>query len=115
MAESFSLLQTLTFLLKCAKRPPIELATLPVLIKFSPLRESSLLVNQSHPIITTNVRRTNRMPTAAAGLFLVDFVIRPFFKIYEKMPLVMLLVCLVLYGIVAYFVLKSAFLADQQH
>jgi hypothetical protein len=55
------------------------------------------------------------MPTAAAGLFLVDFVIRPFFKIYEKMPLVMLLLCLVLYGIVAYFVLKSAFLADQHH
>ena len=44
---------------------------------------------------------------------MVDFVFRPFAKIYEKMPIVMLLACLVLYGIVGYFVLKSVYFADQ--
>jgi len=53
------------------------------------------------------------MPTAAAGLFVIDFLVRPFFKIYEKMPIVMLLVTLLLYGIVGYIVLKSVYLADQ--
>ena len=52
------------------------------------------------------------MPSAAPGLFLIDYIIYPFAKIYEKMPLVMLLLCLVLYGFVAWIVLKSAFLAE---
>ncbi len=55
------------------------------------------------------------MPAATAGLFLIDFVFRPFAKIYEKMPIVSLLLCLVLYGFVAYFVLKSAFMSDQHN
>ncbi|HEY9685124.1 MAG TPA: hypothetical protein V6C97_16570 [Oculatellaceae cyanobacterium] len=53
------------------------------------------------------------MPGASAGLFLIDFIFKPFAKIYEKMPIVSLLLCLVLYGFVAYIVLKSAFLSDQ--
>ncbi len=53
------------------------------------------------------------MPSAAAGLFVVDFIVRPFAKIAEKMPIVMLLLVLILYGIIAYFVLKSAYLVDQ--
>ncbi len=53
------------------------------------------------------------VPSAAAGLFMVDFIVRPFAKIYEKMPLVMLLVIIVLYSIVGYFVLKSAYMADE--
>lgn len=44
---------------------------------------------------------------------MVDFIVRPFAKIYEKMPLVMLLVIIVLYSIVGYFVLKSAYMADE--
>lgn len=54
------------------------------------------------------------MPGTAVGLFLIDFIFRPFAKIYEKMPLVMLLILLCLYGIIAYAVIKSAYLADQQ-
>jgi hypothetical protein len=55
------------------------------------------------------------MPAAEAGLFIIDFFFRPFAKIYEKMPMVMLLLCLVIYGVVAYLVVKSTFLADQHH
>lgn len=54
------------------------------------------------------------MPGTAVGLFLIDFIFRPFAKIYEKMPLVMLLMLLCLYSIIGYIVIKSAYLADQQ-
>jgi hypothetical protein len=53
------------------------------------------------------------MPGTAVGLFVIDFVARPVAKIYEKMPIVMLLAVLFLYGVIAYFVLKSAFLASE--
>lgn len=53
------------------------------------------------------------MPGTAVGLFFIDFIFRPFAKIYEKMPIVMLLMLLVLYALVGYIVLKSAYLADQ--
>jgi hypothetical protein len=53
------------------------------------------------------------MPAASAGLFIIDFIARPFAKIFEKMPFVALLLCLMLYGVVAYFIVKSTFLADQ--
>jgi hypothetical protein len=53
------------------------------------------------------------MPAATAGLFIIDFFLRPFAKICEKSPWVMLIVCLIVYGFVAYVVLKSTFLADQ--
>lgn len=46
--------------------------------------------------------------SAASGLFLVDFIMRPFAKIFEKMPLVTLAIMLVLYGYIGYIVLRSA-------
>lgn len=53
------------------------------------------------------------MLSASAGIFLIDFIVRPFAKIAEKMPYVMLLFLLLLYGFVAYVVLKSVYLSDQ--
>jgi hypothetical protein len=47
--------------------------------------------------------------SASAGLFIVDFVFRPFAKIFEKMPLLMMVLLLCLYGAVAYAVFKSAY------
>jgi hypothetical protein len=55
------------------------------------------------------------MPGTAVGLFIVDFVVRPFVKIFEKMPILMLLMLLILYGAVAYIVLKSAFAAESKN
>jgi hypothetical protein len=55
------------------------------------------------------------MPAATAGLFLIDFVFRPFAKICEKMPIVSLLMCLVLYAFIAYVVIKSAYMSDQHN
>lgn len=52
------------------------------------------------------------MPGTAVGLFMIDFIFRPFAKIYEKMPLVMLLILLVLYGIIAYIVVRSSYFAE---
>lgn len=54
------------------------------------------------------------MPGTAVGLFIIDFVARPFAKIFEKMPAIMILLMLVLYGYIAYIVLKSAWQAEQQ-
>lgn len=53
------------------------------------------------------------MLTASAGIFLIDFVFRPFAKICEKWPPVMLLMCIIVYGIVGYIVIKSVYVADQ--
>ncbi len=60
-------------------------------------------------IIDSIVKETSEMPGAACGLFLVDFIARPFAKIYEKIPFLMFLVLAVLYGVIAFFVLKSSF------
>lgn len=54
------------------------------------------------------------MPTAAAGLFLIDFFFRPFAKILEKWPPFALIVTLVLYSIVGYIVLKSMYHSPDQ-
>jgi hypothetical protein len=54
------------------------------------------------------------MPAAAAGLFIIDFIFRPFAKIFEKMPLVMLLLVLILYGIIGYIVVKSVYFSPDQ-
>ena len=45
---------------------------------------------------------------AVVGVFLIDFVFRPFAKIFEKMPWLMMGVLLLLYGIIAYLVWKSS-------
>lgn len=55
------------------------------------------------------------MPGTAVGLFLIDFVARPFAKIFEKMPIIMFLVMLVLYGYIAYIVYKSAFHPEKHY
>ena len=60
-------------------------------------------------IIDNIVKETSEMPGAACGLFLIDFIARPFAKIYEKIPFLMFLVLAVLYGVIAFFVLKSSF------
>jgi len=49
---------------------------------------------------------------ASADIFVIDYIVRPFAKIYEKMPLVMLLIVIILYSIIGYFVLKSAYMAE---
>lgn len=53
------------------------------------------------------------MPGTAVGLFMIDFIVRPFARIYEKMPLVMLLILITLYGIIAYFVVRSSYFNEQ--
>ena len=50
---------------------------------------------------------------AAAGLFIVDFIMRPFAKIFEKMPFLMMFLLMCLYGFIAYIVFKSVY-ADQR-
>lgn len=55
------------------------------------------------------------MPGTAVGLFYIDFVARPFAKIFEKMPLIMFFVMVLLYGYIAYLVLKSAYKAENNY
>ena len=52
------------------------------------------------------------MPGTAVGLIFIDFVVRPFAKIFEKMPLLILVVLVVLYALIAYVVLKSAYQSE---
>ncbi|MBX9668989.1 MAG: hypothetical protein K2X93_15300 [Candidatus Obscuribacterales bacterium] len=54
------------------------------------------------------------MPGTAVGLFIIDFVIRPFARVFEKWPVTMLVLLLVLYTIVGYIVVRSAYMPDQQ-
>lgn len=52
---------------------------------------------------------------ATAGFFLIDFIVRPFAKIYQKMPFAIFLIMLVIYGVIGYIVWKSAFRAENQY
>lgn len=52
---------------------------------------------------------TSEMPGTACGLFIIDFIARPFAKIYEKIPFIMFVLLILLYGTITYFVLKSSF------
>jgi hypothetical protein len=45
--------------------------------------------------------------SAASAFFIVDWVVRPFAKIAEKMPLIMLGILLLVYGYVAFLVFRS--------
>jgi hypothetical protein len=54
------------------------------------------------------------MPAAATGLLIIDFIFRPFAKILEKWPLVMLLMVILLYVIIGYIVIKSCYLSPDQ-
>ena len=53
------------------------------------------------------------MPGTALGLFLIDFLVKPFARIYEKWPLCMLLVCIIVYGIIGYIVIKSVYKSEE--
>ncbi len=55
------------------------------------------------------------MPGTAVGLFIVDFIFRPFAKIFEKQPLVILLFLSILYGYIAYIVLRSAYVSERSN
>ncbi len=50
------------------------------------------------------------MPSASTGFIWFDLLFRPFFKFAVKFPAIGFLFLLVLYGTVAYFALKSAYL-----
>ncbi len=45
--------------------------------------------------------------SAVSGLFIIDVVVRPFGKIFEKMPMLMVFLLLLLYGYIAYLVFRS--------
>ena len=49
------------------------------------------------------------------GIFIIDFVARPFAKIFEKMPWVMFLIMVLLYGYIAYLVMRSAWQAEKHY
>ncbi len=53
------------------------------------------------------------MLSASADIFIIDYIVKPFAKTYEKMPLVMLLIIIILYSLIGYFVLRSAYVADE--
>ncbi|MBK7745691.1 MAG: hypothetical protein IPP57_02665 [Candidatus Obscuribacter sp.] len=55
------------------------------------------------------------MPVTTIGFFAVDFLVRPFARIFQKMPgLTCLIICL-LYGAIAYVVWRSAFKETNEH
>ena len=54
------------------------------------------------------------MYSGSAGLFVLDYLCRPFAKILEKMPLLMVVILFCIYAPIAYQLLRSAYLADQQ-
>ena len=49
------------------------------------------------------------MFSASSGILLIDFLIRPFFKIGMKFPIVLFIMLVVLYGYIAYFALRSSY------
>ncbi len=53
--------------------------------------------------------------SAATDIIFIDRCITPFAKIFEKMPIVMMLILFLLYGTIAYFLLRSAYMTDHQH
>jgi len=52
------------------------------------------------------------MPGTALGLFLIDFLVRPFARIYEKWPLAMLLIVVIFYSIIGYIVIRSVYTTE---
>jgi F0F1-type ATP synthase assembly protein I len=54
------------------------------------------------------------MPGTGVGLFFIDFLFRPFAKIMEKMPIVMIGFLILLYAGIAYVVLRSAYMAEER-
>lgn len=54
------------------------------------------------------------MPGVGIDLFVVDFVFRPFAKIFEKMPAIIFFLLVILYSIIAYIVIRSAYFGNDQ-
>ncbi len=52
------------------------------------------------------------MFTASSGIFLIDTLLKPFAKIFEKNPILALVTVVVMYSIVAYMVFKSAWQSE---
>lgn len=49
---------------------------------------------------------------AATGILFLDIMIRPFFKVAMKFPMIGLILLFAIYGCIAYIALKSAYLAE---
>lgn len=54
------------------------------------------------------------MPGTGCGLIIIDMVCRPFAKIIEKMPFLMILLLFVVYGAIAFMVLKSTYVEEHK-
>ena len=54
------------------------------------------------------------MPGTAVGLIFIDFIVRPFAKIFEKMPFLMIGLLVLLYAVIAFVVLRSAYRVDER-
>jgi len=65
-------------------------------------------------LISINKRLKQQVSSmsAATGIVLFDMLIRPFFKVAMKFPLVGFLILFAIYGVIAYVALKSAYLAE---
>jgi hypothetical protein len=53
--------------------------------------------------------------SASTGILLLDFVCRPFLKFGLKFPMIGFGLLILVYGIIAYGALKSAFLSENQY
>jgi hypothetical protein len=49
---------------------------------------------------------------ASTGILLLDFIFRPFLKFGMKFPIVGIGLLMVIYGYIAYMVLKSTYMAE---
>jgi hypothetical protein len=47
------------------------------------------------------------VPGTAVGIFLVDFILRPFARVLEKWSIESLVLLMIVYGIVGYVVVRS--------
>ncbi|MDP3510637.1 MAG: hypothetical protein Q8T09_21910 [Candidatus Melainabacteria bacterium] len=50
--------------------------------------------------------------SAATGILFFDMLVRPFFKVAMKFPLIGFLILFAIYGVIAYVALRSAYLAE---
>jgi len=50
---------------------------------------------------------------ASTGIMVLDYILRPFLKIVMKFPIIGLICLCLVYGVIGYHALKSAYLADQ--
>ncbi len=53
--------------------------------------------------------------SASTGIVLLDLVMRPFLKIGVKFPMIGLFILTLVYGYIAYIVVKSAFAQTEAH